>query len=316
MPGRVEGIFMVLLGAWVTGFCLARWAGERWPGGGYIHRLQRIRHEGSFPPWARQPGARGRRPAWLHRWKKSLEERLEGAGWKLGSRKYLLVTAAIGVAGLLVGWLLTGKVYWGVVFGVGGAFCPALYLEKSSRARREMVGEQLEQVLFFITGSLRAGQSLVQALEGAVHEVQDPMAREIQRVMDEYHLGVSLSIALRGFKKRAGCSEVDYFVEAMEIYWTTGGNLGEILINLSDTIRERRLLRHEIRSKTAEGRLAASFVALTPLVLSLYLLSAHPSFLEPLLTHPVGRIGLTYAALSWLTGMVVTRKLVNRDDWL
>lgn len=318
MHGTGQELLLILLGTWTTGFCLARWAAELWPGMGTKgrRRLLKIKQGGPLLP-ARERGSLGtqrRRPGSL--WRTRLEEKLRGAGWKWRGRQYLLVSAAIGTGGLLVGWLFGGSAYWGILFGLGGALGPTIYLEKANRSRREMMSEQLEQALIFLTSGLQAGQSLVQALEVTGREVEEPLAGEMKRVMDEYHVGVSLTVALRRFRNRVSCSEVDYFVEALEIYGIAGGNLGEMLINLADTVRERRLMRSEIRSKTAEGRLAANFVALTPVVLALYLLSAHPVFLEPLLTHPLGRIGLVYGILSWLAGVAVTRRLVNQDALL
>ena len=174
-----------------------------------------------------------------------------------------------------------------------------------------LLEEQLEQALVTATYSLRAGLSLVQALEVAWEEADQPFRDDLEAVLAEYRVGRSLDQSLQEWSRRRRSEDLQFFARALAIHRDSGGDLGLVLSNLAETIRERRLLRLDLKAKTSEARLtAAVLIAMVPL-LGAYLAAVHPTMLSPLWQHPLGRLGSTYAVASWLAGAALVQRLVQ-----
>lgn len=172
--------------------------------------------------------------------------------------------------------------------------------------------EQLEQGLVTMTSALRAGLSLVQALEVAAEEAEQPLRRDLSAVLAEYRVGRPLEQCLDDWSRRRRSSDVVFLARSISVHRESGGDLGLVLSNLAGTVRDRRLLRLELQAKTSEARItAAVLVAMVP-VLALYLVTFQADMLAPLVREPAGRVGLGYAIVSWATGAVALRRMVRR----
>lgn len=182
--------------------------------------------------------------------------------------------------------------------------------ERAARARRlRLFEEQFEQAATTMANSLRAGQSLAQAMAAVEREYGPPLGTEFRQALQEYRAGLPLIEAIDGIRRRVPCPEAAFFVRALAIHGATGGNVAGVLTNVSRVIRQRRLLRGEVAAKSGEARLTAAVLAILPGVLSGYLLIVNRDMLAPLLTTALGRVGLVYAILSWLVGVVVINRL-------
>lgn len=177
------------------------------------------------------------------------------------------------------------------------------------RARRAS-GAECEDVLLHVAESLRAGESLPQALRRAQRETGGGWSALLAEALARYDGGAPLTRALAPLEA-TGERAARLLVRAVEIHRRTGGNLAEALLKLAAGMREERLLQGEIAARTAEARWTAYCVAATPVLLLLYFLAGNPSLLAPLLTHPAGNAGLAYALVSWSTGFAVLRRLTR-----
>lgn len=175
---------------------------------------------------------------------------------------------------------------------------------------REAAEKALDDVLMEVAESLRAGESLLQALQRTADSSQGVWRELLGEVLARYDQGLPLPEAARALD-RLGSRYISLFVRSIHIHQRTGGDLAEVLVRLAETVRDHRLFEGDLRARTAESRWTAYFVAATPFLLLLYFAVAAPGMLFPLLAHPAGRAGLLYALASWAAGLAVLRRLTR-----
>jgi tight adherence protein B len=173
--------------------------------------------------------------------------------------------------------------------------------------------EQLPDVLTIMASSLRAGHSFMQALDTVAREIPQPAAVEFQRVVAEIRLGRPTDDALEALATRVGSADFRWAVLAVNIQREVGGNLAEILDNVADTLRERAMIRRQIRVLTAEGRLSAWVLAGLPVAIAIYMFIVNPDYIGLLFTHPIGLFMLGGAILLLIAGIIWMRKIVDID---
>jgi tight adherence protein B len=139
----------------------------------------------------------------------------------------------------------------------------------------------------------------------------DPMAAEFRIVHDEVNFGVSLEQALTHLSERVPLADLRYFVVAVLIQRDSGGNLTEILGNLSKLIRERLKLLAKVRVLSSEGRMSAWILGLMPFFLAGVMNLANPGFMSPLWTDPIGISMLKVMLTMMLVGAVVMRRIIR-----
>jgi tight adherence protein B len=199
------------------------------------------------------------------------------------------------------------------VIGVLGAGAPTIALRMALGRRSEKMREQLPDVLTIMASSLRAGHSFLQALDTVAREITAPAQVEFQRLVVEIRLGRPAEDALEALADRVGSSDFRWAVLAVNIQREVGGNLAEILDNVSDTLRERAMMRRQIKVLTAEGRLSAWVLAILPFALGLYMFAVNPEYITLLFTSQVGLIMLGVAGVLMVLGILWMRKIVDID---
>jgi tight adherence protein B len=242
-----------------------------------------------------------------------LDAELEAAGVSLRSGEFVVasVVAAL-VFGVLGAALLRNALLALIVAGVGAAF-PTLLLRMSLNKRADHLREQLPDVLSIMAASLRAGHSFLQSLDTVAKEIAQPAAAEFQRVVAEIRLGRPAEDALEALAERVGSADFKWAVLAVNIQREVGGNLAEILDTVADTLRERAMLRRQVRVLTAEGRLSAWVLALLPVAIGLYMAAVNPSYIGLLVTTTIGWVMLGTAIALMGLGILWMRKIVNID---
>lgn len=179
-----------------------------------------------------------------------------------------------------------------------------------ARRERNSFISQLPDTLNLISTSLRAGYSLLQALEAVASEAADPTAREFGRALNETRLGRSPVDALKDVAERMESVDFDWAVLAISIQREVGGNLAEVLQTAAETMLHRNRLRREMKALTAEGRISAIVLGAMPFLLFAFLFSTNRDYLEPLFQRTpgiiamVGAVALLVAGIVWLTRIV------------
>ena len=210
---------------------------------------------------------------------------------------FLMVSLMAAASGLLVSLMLLWPLWLTLLItGACGAF-PLIRLLTVRRARLQSFEQQLPDVLDLMARALRAGHAFSGAIEMVGTEANDPIAGEFRTTFDEVNFGISLQDALLNLATRVPSTDLKYFVIAVLLQRETGGNLAELLGNLSALIRARFKLLGTIRVLSAEGRLSAWVLSLLPFVAAALLNIINPKFMSILWTDPSG-LQLVWGALA------------------
>ena len=242
-----------------------------------------------------------------------LDAELEAAGVSVRSGEFVVASAVgalvFGVLGaaLLGSWLLAI-----VIAAIGGAF-PTILLRNALKKRADKLREQLPDVLTIMASSLRAGHSFLQSLDTVAKEITQPAAAEFQRVGAEIRLGRPAEDALEALAERVGSPDFKWAVLAVNIQREVGGNLAEILDTVADTLRERAMLRRQIKVLTAEGRLSAWVLGALPFAIALYMYAVNPEYIGRLWSDTYGIIMVIVALVLMVAGILWMRKIVDID---
>src|SRR4029079_18837917 len=169
---------------------------------------------------------------------------------------FLIMQTAVAVVVGLLAWLVSGTPFVGVLFGAVGWFGPKLWLGRRQAARLKAFNDQLADTIALMSNSLRSGLSLVQSREMISREAEPPIAEEFQRVVREIGLGVGPQEALLHLVRRVDSDDLELMVTAILVQFEIGANLSRILDSIANTIRERVKLQGEIRTMSAQGRMA------------------------------------------------------------
>jgi len=196
---------------------------------------------------------------------------LARADLKLRPAEYVATIIISGVGVGIVGGVLARAMAFSFIAGIGGLFIPIFYVRSRQSARLHAFEAQLPDMINLTVNSLRAGYSIMQALEAVSKEMPPPTSLEMRRVVQEMQLGLSLEKALENLLRRVSSGDLKLMVTAMNIQREVGGNLAEILDTISFTIRERIRIKGEIRVLTAQQRITGYMVGMIPFALALFL---------------------------------------------
>ena len=233
---------------------------------------------------------------------------LEKAGIQLRSGEFIVLTvsgslavAAIafvlwnGLAALLAG-ILTLLVVW-------------IWVRHRIKRRQAAFADQLVDVLQLMSGSIRTGFGLMQAMDTVAQEIPAPAGEEFQRVKIETQLGRDSSEALIAMADRVGSEDFEWVVEAIDIHRDVGGDLANILDSVMDTIRDRIRIRRRIQTLSAEGRVSGIVLTLLPIMLMFAMIILSPNYIATLFNTGVGRLLLAFGVVLMVIGGLWMRRI-------
>ena len=194
---------------------------------------------------------------------------------------------------------------------VVGLLLPYLVLRLLRARRQKKFGAQFPDAIDIIVRSLRAGHPVPVAISMVAREQPDPVGSEFGLVTDEITYGADLESAMRNLYFRVGIDDLPLFVTAVAIQGSTGGNLGEILNNLSAVIRQRFKMRRKIRALAAEGRASALILSSLPIALFAIINVMVPDFYASVWTESLTKIALTLAGCWMGIGNLIMFRMVN-----
>lgn len=242
---------------------------------------------------------------------KRIELMMQQADWPIRGTEFEAILLLWGGLVGLVTFLVTLK---GAMFFVGafvGILMGFALLGLRIRRRRKKFTNQLGDMLTMVANALRAGFSFMQAFELISREMDAPMGREVQLVVNEVNLGNTLESALDNMQRRVASPDFELVVTAVLIQRQVGGDLASILDTISETIAERVRMRREVMTLTAQGRASAWVVACIPIGLALAISVLNPDYLKPLLETDIGRMFIVAAVVLELVGFMIIYRIVN-----
>jgi len=194
-----------------------------------------------------------------------------------------------------------------------GFFGPWVYVALMRGRRLKAFNDQLSDTINLMVNGIRAGYSVMQAMEAVAEEMGPPISVEFGRVVREVQLGITLEQSLDNMLRRITSDDLDMMITAIKVQREVGGNLAEVLDSISYTIRERVRIKGEIQALTSYGRGAGNLLSALPIILSVVIYLISPNFMSQLFDDPCGWIMIGAAILGIIAGYLIIRKIVNID---
>ena len=249
----------------------------------------------------------------------NLDRKLDQAGLKITVSRFLLIAAAVAVAGFILGLLISFrweagiwlKLLIAVIVSAIAVVCLYLYLGFLKRKRVERFTELFPDALTMISRSLRAGHSFTSAIELVGTEISEPVGSLFKTAYDQQQLGLRINEALNNMNERMDSIDLRFFTMAVGINTEVGGNLAEILDKLAATIRERIKIKRQVRVFTAQARMSGYVLAVLPIAAFVLLNIVHPGYEEPMLKESFGVYILVFAGIMQFIGFLIIRKIIN-----
>lgn len=241
-----------------------------------------------------------------------LDRMLEQSGLRINVGRLIFITLAAGLAtyGLAKIFLHVPWMFH-LVLAAAAASLPYLYVRRRRNLRIIKIERQLPDALDLICRALRAGHAFPSGMQMVGEEMPEPIAGEFRITHEEVNFGISLQQALINMAARIPSTDLRYFVIAVLIQRETGGNLTEVLTNLSMLIRERFKLLEKVRVLAAEGKLSAWILTILPFALTGVINLVNPNFMKVLWTDAIGLKMVGTAIVMMALGALWMRKIVN-----
>lgn len=262
---------------------------------GWLRRL-RMRMNAAFAGFASQ----------------ELTLQLMSANWPVTATEYMVQRVLVTALGFILGWLISGSPLGGVGLAILAYIIPGLMLKISTSRRRQRFSRQLVDVLVLMTGSVRAGFSLLQAMEMIVREMAPPASEEFQRVLREVGLGRSVSQALGELALRMQNKDLNLLVTAVNIQYQVGGNMTTMLESVTETIRERIRLFGEVRVITTQQRITSYVLSLLPFFVAGIMFLVNTDYMMGLFDPSIRCIPIG-ALLGIILGFIVVQRIARID---
>jgi tight adherence protein B len=257
---------------------------------------------------------------------KNLTTDLARADLKITVAEFWALTVISMIGTGAVGWLIYGGFILPLIGFVFGFFLPKIYVKFRQRRRLNAFNGQLGDGITLMANGLRAGYSLLQAMEAVGREMPDPLGAEFRRVVREIGLGVDNERAFNNLLRRVPSPDLDLMVTAINVQQEVGGNLAEILEIIGFVIRERVRIKGEIQVLTAQGQLSGYIISFLPIALGLILYAMNPEYIgrmfrscesrgligpDDLCSQPCGWIMIGVALLGIITGYYAIQKVID-----
>ncbi len=241
----------------------------------------------------------------------NIQKMLAQAGMETRAGNFLGISALAGVVGTFLAYGLGKRVEIAWLGMILGFVLPYAYASYRRTKRFEKFEELFPEAIDTLARAVRAGHAFTTALEMITDEVAEPVSGEFRQLYEEQKFGMPVRDALLNLTERMPLVDVKFFVTAVMLQRETGGNLAEILDNLSYVIRERFKIQRQVRVYTAQGRLTMALLMGMPPIIVTVMRILNPAFIHPLFADPIGH-ALLFAGITLQTiGYFVIRKIIR-----
>lgn len=234
----------------------------------------------------------------------------------------VVVLSSLAFAGLtsvilLFAWSAKFRITMGViefivaVAGAAAFVLPVMLISRFAEKRRKRMEEQFPVALDIFTRALRAGHPVASAIDLLTTEMEDPLGSEFGLVADEVAYGANMTDALAGMAERWDLDDIRMFVTSLSLQNETGGNLAEILGNLSGVIRDRASMYMKVRALSSEGRMSGWMLTVLPVITIVSMFAVNPAFYLDVATDPMFVYGFTGLVVLYIIGVLTIRRMVD-----
>ncbi len=238
---------------------------------------------------------------------------LEQAGWKIPAYRLVVISVVMGVAASLILVIVTRQPLLALLGPLVISPLPFLKLHADRGRRLAKFEEQLPEALDVMSRALRAGHPFVESLQMVSDELHDPVASEFKTTFSDINYGISVKNAFLGLLQRIPSMSLVAVVTVVLIQRETGGNMAEILDKIAAIIRGRFRFQRKVRTLSAEGRMSAWVLSLSPFALAAMLWISSPDYLPMLTKDPLGRQIIAVAFVGTIIGIFWMRRIIRID---
>jgi len=224
---------------------------------------------------------------------------------------FLVLCAVSAVALAVIAFFAGGSLAFAWAGAILGFFLPYAYASHMRTKRFQKFEEKFPEAIDTLARAVRAGHAFTTALEMIANEIAEPVAGEFRQLYEEQKFGLPVRDALMNLTERVPLVDVKFFVTAVMLQRETGGNLAEILDNLSYVIRERFKILRQVRVHTAQGRLTMVLLMALPPTIVVMMLMLNRGFIQPLFTDPLGHALIVGGITLQTMGYFVIRKIIR-----
>lgn len=224
---------------------------------------------------------------------------------------FLFYTAVFSILGAFIAFILDLHIFFIILAALGFALLPLIYIIKIRNNRLKKMEEQLPEAIDLMARALKAGHAFSGALQMVGKEGMEPISKEFNTTFEEVNYGIPMQDALLHFSLRVPLMDIRYFIIAVMIQRESGGNLAELLENISNLIRERLKLLGKIRVLSAEGKLSAWILGCLPFALAGVIQIVNPGYLTILYTDPVGYILIGGMVILMSFGVFIMSRIIK-----
>ena len=241
------------------------------------------------------------------------QKELIKAGIPLKGEEFIAIQLIVGISFFIIAFKTLGTIIAGGLILMIGFYIPMIIVQLKKNKRMKLFNDQLGDTIVLISNSLKVGHSFLQAVDTASIEMPEPISKEFSKLVHEIRLGASFESAFDNLVQRVESDDLNLLITAVNIQRQTGGNLSEILDNISKTIRERIRIKGEIKTLTAQGKLSGIIVSILPIVIAAAIYMIDPQYLEPLYSTKIGLMLLCAAFFNEIIGYLIIHKIIKID---
>lgn len=238
---------------------------------------------------------------------------IDQAGHKVLAYRLVILSLLFAIGAAIVGWSLTRSFIWSPLIALVALVVPIGKILRDRKQRIERFEEQLPDAIDSMKRALRAGHPFSAALKLVAEDLDDPVAREFELTFADINYGNDLRRAMLGLLQRVPSLTVMALITAVLVQKETGGNLAEILDQISNVIRGRFKFYRRVKTLSAEGRLSAWILTMVPFALFAVITVTTPEYLPVLLEDPVGRQAVTFGFVMMVIGIYWIRRIIRID---
>ncbi len=247
----------------------------------------------------------------LDNYKKGIQFQLIRAHILLKAEEFITICLILFFVLGLFTFSITSSMLYTIMAAIAGWLFPTFIVRAKIKKRVRSLNDQLSDAIVLISNSLKAGYSFFQAVDIVAKEMTGPIAEEFSLLQKEVNLGLTTEKALENLVARVKSDDLELVVIAVLIQRQVGGNLAEILDNISSTIRERIKIKGEVKTVTAQGRASGFIISLLPVGLGIILFIINPEHIGILFKDPLGIAILVFSVLMELVGIYFISKIVK-----
>lgn len=242
---------------------------------------------------------------------KRLQLSVERSGLNISVGRLVLASIFVGLLTFAILSFFSDMIAISATLAAGAALLPFMFIRYKAASRLRQFEELFPEAIDLISRALRAGHALTTGLSMVAEEMKEPVGSEFRLLYDRQNFGMPLPDSMRSMADRVPLLDVRFFVTAVLTQRESGGNLAEVLDNLSAIIRERFVIKRHVRVVSAHGRITGWVLAFLPLAIAGILMLIAPAHVSVMFTDPLGRQMIMGAIVLQIVGVLIIRRIVD-----